>query len=689
MDGDVSSAIGGNDGYVQFLTHLDTLPFVDDSRQLRTITNNNVTLDTSIKKFGGGSAAFDGTAYLSLADSNGWTPGSSDFTIDFWVRSDFDLDGNSYSEIMGHSTDGNNFWRIIIFNLDHGSTPGQVKFDTYWSGTSQMNLTSSNNAVSANTWHHIAIVVDGTDIKLYVDGTLEDTNTYVSIPNFTGNLVIGANPYNPPQVGKLEGNLDEIRISKLIARWTSEFTPPTEAYGGHNLLSSGDPKLQTSVKKFGSASLDLDGSGEYIYSGNHNDWNLFSDNFTIDCWVRFTSLAANRAIVGSRYDGNNVWGLVWQTNNTLMLFGALGGTNRFNWQCPWTPSVDTWYHVAVVRDGSTCKMFIDGDSKTVTDYESGWGTWTATNADLDIGLYGDGTGKMQGYIDEFRISKDIARWTENFTPPTEEYETDEYTKLLLHFPGDMSDSAHNVFFNGSVQMSVSPTKYNGSFYFDGTSYLRISDNSDFSFGSGDFTIDLWVNFSSFPSNGQAFIMSDDDSAGWEFYWSHTTGPRFWDRVGGGIIAQGSTTGWSLNTWYHLALVRNGNNWNIYKDGVSIASETNSLTISDSTDPVYIGSWKNSLEYFEGFMDEIRVSNTARWTENFTPPAEPYEPSYISGDMSDGGRIIALRETDWTIVHNDEHTGGSYIVSGLGADDVTVIFRKSDGECQAYGNVTPQ
>ncbi len=86
---------------------------------------------------------------------------------------------------------------------------------------------------------------------------------------------------------------------------------------------------------------------------------------------------------------------------------------------------------------------------------------------------------------------------------------------------------------------------------------------------------------------------------------------------------------TLNTWYHIAIVRNGNNWYTFKDGVIVTSTTNATPISIPTSGIRIGTGKQGTPgltsscYFNGYMDEIRISNTARWTENFTPPIKAY------------------------------------------------------------------
>ena len=139
MDGDTSSTIGGNDSYTKLLLHLDTSPFVDDSHDDYTVTNNNVTRNTSIKKFGGGSGYFNGSnAYLSVADSSSWDFGSSDFTIDFWVR----LASNTTRACFIHQwTGGDKAWFL----------------DYYDDSTQQMQIRSTTDGSTTVSYTHLTL----------------------------------------------------------------------------------------------------------------------------------------------------------------------------------------------------------------------------------------------------------------------------------------------------------------------------------------------------------------------------------------------------------------------------------------------------------------------------------------------------------------------------------------------------
>jgi hypothetical protein len=186
------------------------------------VTNNNVTFSDSIYKFGTHSAYFDGsTASLSIADSDDWDFGTGDFTIDFWVRVPNDQITAACCISIGHWTTG---VTIHFGTLDSGYWNIYIKGSGY---------VPSRPILLVNTWYHVAIVRTGTTLKVFTNGvksTSDDTDNS-DITGLTG-VTIGAYPAGQE---KINGYLDEVRISKGIARWTSDFTPPINAYGFGNM----------------------------------------------------------------------------------------------------------------------------------------------------------------------------------------------------------------------------------------------------------------------------------------------------------------------------------------------------------------------------------------------------------------------------------------------------------------------
>lgn len=226
-------AFGSNqqpaDTYTKLLIHADGInsSFIDSSPGNKTITvNGNVTQSSTQFVFGGKSAYFDGTGgYLSLADSDDWNFGSGDFTIDGWINP-ASWHANSYQTIVSNYESSSNWWSLHAF---YGQN--RFRFVTTVNGTPKA-LTTDLHNLTDNTWHHIALVRSNGNFIWFIDGNILATVTNDigtdNIANPSALLTIG----NDLQSGGmyLTGYIDELRISKGIARWISNFTPPTAPY---------------------------------------------------------------------------------------------------------------------------------------------------------------------------------------------------------------------------------------------------------------------------------------------------------------------------------------------------------------------------------------------------------------------------------------------------------------------------
>lgn len=214
--------------------------------------------------------------------------------------------------------------------------------------------------------------------------------------------------------------------------------------------------------------------------------------------------------------------------------------------------------------------------------------------------------------------------------------TDAYDKLIMHMDdtglSDSSSAPHTVTKVGSVAMSDTQSKFGGySAYLpaDG-SYPSVSDSADWAFGTDNFTIDMWVYLNgSFTNDGFYNQYTASNNIIWDYTGPNTV--RIQIASGGSVITDGSWT-WtpSSATWYHIALVRYGNNLYFYVNGTAIGS-TVSVTgdsVPDIGASTIIGHSGRSGSTFKGYIDEVRVSKgVARWTSNFTPPTGIYANAY--------------------------------------------------------------
>jgi hypothetical protein len=219
---------------------------------------------------------------------------------------------------------------------------------------------------------------------------------------------------------------------------------------------------------------------------------------------------------------------------------------------------------------------------------------------------------------------------------------DSYTKLLLPMDGtsgsktflDTSPQSHSITANGNVQIDTSQYVFGGaSGKFDGTnSYLSTPRSADWAFGTGNFTIDFWVRFNSLPSNGAfMFVYSQYvNGVNQNLFGLYNSGGSYqwWfidDLSGSRLISIEENTAIRTGVWYHIALVRSGNNWMIFQNGTQVGTTVvNSNAVTDQAAPLLIGTYNGSSGWLNGWLDEYRVSKgIARWTSNFTPPTAPY------------------------------------------------------------------
>lgn len=178
-----------------------------------------------------------------------------------------------------------------------------------------------------------------------------------------------------------------------------------------NATVADNAQLDTAQKQFGTASLLLDGTGDYISYADSDDWNFGAGNWTIDFWFGAPS-DAKQGFFGQYVDTNNYTEFYYlSADDKLYFFSRSGGTYIAQYSKSWTYSNDTWYHIALVRNGTTMYLFIGGVSQALSIT-----TAISTNAlpDLASSFYTGycqsiTVGYLNGWIDEYRISKGIAR----------------------------------------------------------------------------------------------------------------------------------------------------------------------------------------------------------------------------------------------------------------------------------------
>jgi len=219
---------------------------------------------------------------------------------------------------------------------------------------------------------------------------------------------------------------------------------------------------------------------------------------------------------------------------------------------------------------------------------------------------------------------------------------DSFTKLMLHMNGangattfsDSSWQANAVTPSGNVLINTAESVFGGaSCYFDGNGdYLSIPDSEDWSFGTGDFTVDFRLKFNTAsPVNQMPLTHGNNASDYWSINVASSTLIAVYAAVGGVVKANYNFTFSNHTAWNHLELVRSGTEVKMFQNGnqmarsIVTAISTNAWT--NASYPLHLGCsfYSGNADYFlHGWMDEFRISKgTARHTANFTIPGAEY------------------------------------------------------------------
>ena len=207
--------------------------------------------------------------------------------------------------------------------------------------------------------------------------------------------------------------------------------------GGKIITKYGTPTTDTTIKKFGTSSLELNGTTDYLGVASNNDFGFGTDDYTVEGWFYFNSVAAITNLFDFRAGaGSDVAPVVYIDAGGELRFYSYSA-DRITGS---TLTTATWYHIAVSRSGNDTKLFLNGALE---------GTWTVAATDYDvakpliIGARWDAANKLDGYVDEFRVTKGLARYTSAFVEPSSEFASDTDTKLLLHF-NNAADGANTI-----------------------------------------------------------------------------------------------------------------------------------------------------------------------------------------------------------------------------------------------------
>jgi hypothetical protein len=258
------------------------------------------------------------------------------------------------------------------------------------------------------------------------------------------------------------------------------------------------------------------------------------------------------------------------------------------------------------------------------------------------------------------------------------YELDQYTVSLLHFEDGLKDETGKVWTSqNGAGVSRAKSKFGkSSLYLDGVNqYLSLPYDAAFDFKDGDFTVDFYINFPSIQENkilgltcmGNLAKLRSPSDIQWGIY--KDTGIMVSEVCSGNTQYFGkSTITPSLNTWYHIAIVKSGTTLLYFINGVLTSTTPCSAALNSSTSfGIVIGADKWLGSYTNCYIDEYRISNIARWNSDFTPPTAPDDiginpPTNLTATAGDSQTILLWSVVTGAVGYNVKRSttaGGPY------------------------------
>lgn len=236
---------------------------------------------------------------------------------------------------------------------------------------------------------------------LVVDLAFDGENNSTKIVDNGGDVLRSSNPYNNNIISLL--HFEGIDDSNIIIDETGRIW---------NIL--GSSKIKTDQKVIGSSSCYFDGNSS-VSSSLSSDFAYGTGNFTWEFFTRLNVIKENQYFIDHRQSNGND-GTISYYQNTLRYYNPTIGINSPLYNTNISLDINKWYHIAIVRNNNITSIYVDGIIRAAGTDSHNFG-----NMECWLGTYSRGGNSLNGYIDEFRIIKGKAVYTENFTPPTEPF----------------------------------------------------------------------------------------------------------------------------------------------------------------------------------------------------------------------------------------------------------------------------
>jgi hypothetical protein len=649
-------------------------------------------------------------AYISTPSHADFDFGAGDFTVEMWVYKTSHASGLYEGLCVRDAIGGTRGWLLY-----KETTPANALAIAVYVGATAYGI-ADTVAMDLNVWTHVAATRRAGTLRLFKNGALVASRADLGV------LSVGA-PAQPCVIGSLWGAgsvnpntsflgyLDEARITKGVARYTSAFPVParfpdantTDAYfdkvvallhfddvsgsttfsdviAGNTWAVTGTGPAQSNAQvKFGQSAMACTNNGTNISASSAGAKATMPDDFTVEAWVyvpHANALNANIVSLGNESAGRLALYMLG-TQPTYNSYGN-GSSPQFGGTIP----RNQWFHLAWAREGSTLRCYINGEQ---TGTQEVGGSVGNANGFANVG---GSTNADTYYLDELRITKGVCRYPggSSFTVPAQPfanrpsvvYDQDfDSVVALLHLNGvqgstavqDVSPAPKTFTTAGGAALTATG-RFGGSSLRLAASgdYVSTANAGDFAWGLQDFCIEGWIcpdnvtgikdlfqSYGTVNASGVAFQQRDA-----KIHVLVSFNGSSW-----GIDGAATSSTLVAGQWTHVALTRVAGVFRLFSDGVLVytnSSFTTSAIAYDSANQVRIGMAPiaGGNQYL-GKLDEFRATRgVGRYAANFTPPLLPFggAPPRKIDMLFDAGNGEA--------VFSDSGTGASTWTVGSGA-----------------------
>ena len=638
----------------------------------------------------GGSVYFDGSGdYLTVGSNIHNNIGTGAFTAEAWVYLD-EAVGTTRAIFGSGPSDSSDEFSLLLLSSGH------LYFDI--GGTNDYFQTSWNS-FKPFSWNHVALSRSANTLNFWVNGeNVGGFTTSAAISGSSDFKIGGAR--NGSLVWK--GFIADAKITIGTSSYSNIFTPPTQPQSSvgaavhvvgtdANIYDAtqtvkpvtlvGNADSSITRAKYTTSSIYMDGTGYVeLPAGSINISG--SQDYTIEGWINFNSIGGDQGIFQVNWPGNNLELIMAYWNGwATYINGVLAQDTSV------TPTANQWYHIAVTRASGTVRVFLDGSTiRTVTG-----DTTAMENMGLIIGGYVSTGYLSDAYFEDWRITTGLARYTEDFTVPTESLLT--YTpppaaagaSAFTFTGGDFTGTSTNAFtyssnaLNNTSGASKSDSIQNGKVYFevDITTISNVamglypSSLTDFGFTTAggasidSITGDIYpgpVDENATITNGSVLMFAADATAqkvwiGVNGTWTTATGDP---ATGSGISTSGASgetyvfavmSGSSLGSSVEATILTSGGLNYTVPTGFSALADVPTGIAYGGTRGILSGDWETTAKAEIDYFDIQTAGSSTSFGSLNTPRS-------THGSVSNGSRACFM--------------GGSTSNYGGGAGRITDI-----------------